>query len=295
MPQGAVLSTTLYKFFTDDCPATANTNAAYADDVTVSESLPDKTPDASQLADLLNGSFPPIVEWAERNHLQISSAKSSVTLFTPWTKQFQAHPQVNLHNTTLPLVKTPKILGVTLDPSLTFTPHVKDIALRCLSRLSILKALTSTSWGHQKETLKLTYNSLIKPLFTYAAPIWYPSTSRTNIQTLQTVQNKALRIISGSLQMADQHHLHAETITLPVKHELDMLCKQFLVSALRPTHPSHQHVTADPGPRADCRMPTLRSKFLPEVQQYLTDDTTPVDLYEKIRDTIHTSALEPTP
>ena len=187
------------------------------DDVTIAETLPDNTLDASQLSARLRESFPPIVEWAENNRLRITPEKSSITLFTPWHKQFPAHLQVELENSTLPLDKIPKILGVQFDPSFTFTPHIKEVTLKCSNLLNILKALSGTSWGHQKEILAVTLNALIKPTLSYAAPIWHPSTCQTNIQVLQVIQNKTLRVVTGSLKMADQQHLHAETKTLTVK------------------------------------------------------------------------------
>ena len=106
-------------------------HSSYAKNVTIADSLPDKTLDASQLSASLQNSFNPIVNWAEQNHLTIAPSKSSVTLFTPWTKQFNAQPRVTCQNTELPREKTPKILGVTLDPSFTFTPHAKSIATKC--------------------------------------------------------------------------------------------------------------------------------------------------------------------
>ena len=51
-------------------------------------------------------------------------------------------------------------------------------------RLSLLKALTGTTWGKQKETLIPTYKALIDSLFSYAAPIWYPNASKSSINKL---------------------------------------------------------------------------------------------------------------
>ena len=110
-------------------------HSSYAKNVTIADSLPDKTLDASQLSASLQNSFNPIVNWAQQNHLTIAPSKSSVTLFTPWTKQFNAQPRVTCQNTELPREKTPKILGVTLDPSFTFTPHAKSKATKCSQRL----------------------------------------------------------------------------------------------------------------------------------------------------------------
>ena len=64
-----------------------------------------------------------------------------MTLFTPWTRQYHAHPQVSLGGALVPLDKAPKILGVTLDPLLTFSPHVAATASKASSRLQIMKAL----------------------------------------------------------------------------------------------------------------------------------------------------------
>ena len=154
------------------------------------------------------------------------------------------------------------------------------------------KALAGTSWGHQKETLTVTYNALIKPVITYASPIWYPPTCNSNISALQTIQNKALRIITGSLTMSSVHHLHAETKILPVKEHLDMLCKQFLAGSLRRSHPSYQYVTQPSGPRAGQRVPTLQSRYLPEIQHFLTNGQTPPDDYKQIIKSIHTATVE---
>ena len=291
VPQGAVLSPTLYNFFTVDCPSSARITTAYADDLTVAECFPDKTLDASHLSAHLNDSLGPITDWARENHLKIAPSKSSVTLFTPWTKQFNAHPQITTNNSVLPLEKNPKILGVTFDPQFTFTTHCKNIATKCSSRLNILKALAGTTWGHQKETLLTTYKALIKPVITYAAPIWYPPTCKTNVDSLQVIQNKALRVISGCHTMSPIPHLHAETKVLPIGTHLDMLCKQHLISSLRPTHPSRHYVRQPSGPRAGIRIPTLQSRFLPSISHLLSDDMAPIDDHEDLMREIHTSAV----
>ena len=127
VPQGAVLSPTLYNYFVADCPTPAKVNASYADDVTIAECHPDSTLNAAHLSAQLNEAIAPIVEWSHQNKLTIAPNKSSVTLFTPWNKQFNTKPQVLVNNQLLPLVRNPKILGVTLDPSFTFSPHVKNI------------------------------------------------------------------------------------------------------------------------------------------------------------------------
>ena len=150
----------------------------------------------------------------------------------------------------LPLEKYPKILGVTFDPHFHFHKHVEAIEKRAKSRLSILKALTGTTWGQQKETIIATYKALIDSIFSYAAPVWFPvaGCSNTSVRKLQVVQNAAIRIATGCHKMTSIDHLHAEAEIMTVKEHLDMLCTQFLATCLQENHPSYLVLTEDSGP-----------------------------------------------
>ena len=292
VPQGSVISPCLFNFFLSDAPISVPMTSSYADDVTIAVSHPEISMDARELSPALTRSFLPLVDWATTNGLNIAPEKSTVTLFTPWTKQYNTHPQVTLNNELVPLNKTPKILGVTFDPMNTFSPHISSIAARASSRLQILKALAGTSWGQDKETIMLTFNSIIKPIITYAAPIWFPNASRSSIERLQRIQNKALRIGTGSLMMSEIHHLHSEGQMLPIEHHLRMLCTQFLASALRPHHPSHQLVRSDPGPRAASRCPLLQTAYLSDIQHLLEPDgSIDRDSYRLTLNSIHTDRV----
>ena len=59
-----------------------------------------------------------------------------------------------------PPVKSPKILGVIMDPSLSFYKHRNNVINRIDKWNNMLKALARSSWGLDKETSLLTYNAL---------------------------------------------------------------------------------------------------------------------------------------
>ena len=88
--------------------------------------------------------------------------------------------------------KYPKILEVTFDKLLTFTKHVEDITARVKSLNKILKAITGSTWGEDKQTLLDTYKAIGRPLIDYAAPVWAPSISDTKMR-LQTVPSATYR------------------------------------------------------------------------------------------------------
>ena len=163
---------------------------SYADDITVyvsGVSIP-------TMVTQLNSYLPAITNHLNSLSLALSAAKSSVTLLTPDNHEHKIHPQVAINNNLIPLVKNPKILGVTFDPSLSFKMHASVTAAKVQKRNNVLKTLCSTSWGPQKETLQTTYNAIGKSVLNYAAPVWTPNLSTSNFGLLQRAQNTALKM-----------------------------------------------------------------------------------------------------
>ena len=263
VPQGSVLSPMLFNAYVSSYPHTAELCTSYADDFTASASHPDVGVATASLAAHARD----VSAWADERKLQISAQKSTVTLFTSQTQQGSFHPQVPLNGTMLPLDQNPKILGVTFDPHFHFHKHVEALVAKAKQSLSILKALTGTNWGQQKETIVATFKALIDSTFMYAAPIWFPNASESSIGKLQTIQNSALRIATGCHMMSKIDHLHTEARILKVKEHLEMLCAQFLASCLHPLHPSYPIVTADSGPRR--KKETLQTRCLPDVAGFM--------------------------
>ena len=54
----------------------------------------------------------------------------------------------------------PKVLGLTLDPTFTYSTHINNISVQAHNPLQMIKALTSTGWGKQKETVMATYKAV---------------------------------------------------------------------------------------------------------------------------------------
>ena len=163
-------------------------STSYADDFTLVAL--DMDPDV--IDQKLNHALRKIAKWAKRKNLSITAEKSNVTFFT--TDPHQHHPQVSYCGSPLPVIKNPKILGVTLDPHYTFGPHVKTIANKVAAHLKVLNALAGTNWGNAKEDLLLTYKSLGASIIVYAAPIFSPNLKPTHVKKLQTMQNLFSRV-----------------------------------------------------------------------------------------------------
>ena len=166
----------------------------YADDITVWATGP-KIP---QLESMITNYLRDVSIYLKDNSLLISAPKSTVTLFTLDKHQFQMHPDITLEDTQLPLERSPKILGVVLDPSISFHKHCNYVPDRIDKRNNMLKALAGSSWGQDKETLLMTYNALGKSIANYAAPVWSTNASDSSFKKIQTAQNAAMRTATGA-------------------------------------------------------------------------------------------------
>ena len=133
--------------------------------------------------------------------------------------------------------------------------------------MNLLRALSDTTFGKDKEVLLSTYKLYIRSLFDYAAPVVYPNYSDTSILRLQRIQNRALRLSLGCHSTSSVDHIHAESLELPVSDHLRLLSAQFLARCLQPSHPSFEVVTRDTGRRQ--MKETLRSKVIDQVHPYL--------------------------
>ena len=119
-----------------------------------------------------------------------------------------------------------------LDPKLTYNAHIQNIATHAQKPLQVIKALTGTTWGKQKETLVATYKAVMRPTLEYASSIWSPMASPTSINKLQVMQNAALRACTGCTHDMNIQHLHDETNILPIQKHLQLHAQAKITSKM---------------------------------------------------------------
>ena len=202
-------------------------------------------------------------EFLKSNSLLISAPKSTVTLFTSETKQAKYHPDIKIAGSQLPLNRSPKILGVHLDTSLTFNVHCTQ-AHKSQQQKQRLEGLgrhyLGTTEGHDTDDLQ--GNRKVG-----RCPSRSTNANVTSIGKIQIAQNEALRIATGSHKMSSIDHLHNDTEMLTVKQHSDLLSAQYLVQCLDPDHVCHNITTMDVPPRQ--MKHTLHTRHYPTVQPLL--------------------------
>ena len=236
VPQGGVLSPTLFNMYISSMPAPPPgiKVTSYADDTTVMKSGPKIPP----LCKALNEYLETLHKFFTSRNLGITPGKSTATIFTTCTQDMAITLPIKIDGKTVPTVKNPKILGTHLDPLLTFGHHAKVTADKISKRNNILRALAGSSWGKDKETITTTYKAIGRSCLNYCAPIWTPTLSETNWISLQAVQNAALRTATGCVKKSSISHLHSETKLLQVKEHNMLLSKQFHLATKKQGHPN---------------------------------------------------------
>ena len=288
VPQGGVLSPALFNYYLSTLPTPPDDIqvVSYADDITVMAQGKKPGPVCKHLSTYLDK----IADWFQERNLILSPAKSTVTLFTTWTKQMNRTWKVTMGGHTLPTNPRPKILGVIFDKQLSFAPHARSTSEKVSQRNNILKKLTGATWGCCKEVLLQTYKAIGRSVLNYGAPIWSPLLSNTQWQGLQARQNQALRTSTGCLLMTSIPHLHHEAEMMEVRPHNELLSVQFYLGAHLPERPDH-HTTNRPPPKQRTIKETLWGKYRDDVEHLVFDGLNPVTYREALR-SLHLTAVE---
>ena len=226
LPQGSVLSPILFLFFIDNLANELpedTLNCLFADDVNALATARTKE-EAERLA---QRTVNIIVAWSERWKLDLNPSKCECSFFSTWTHEANWKPTIQMYENEFQLLfddgvpfgfsKSPRLLGVILDRQLTFGPHVDHVAKEATKKLRILSSLAQSDWGWRKNDLKMLYTTFALSKMMYGASSWQSWCSDTQVKRLETVQNKALRVINGQYRSTPLEALRLEAGMCSIK------------------------------------------------------------------------------
>jgi hypothetical protein len=167
LPQGAVLSTTLFTLYIADIPHPPDTQLAlYADDIAIlSQSWRPET-----ITHRLNSTRSQLLRYCNKRKLRVNVSKTELILLT---KRRPPDPQpLQFHNATIFWSNTVKYLGLLLDSRLLLTKHLKTILHKATGTLLKIFPLLARDSPLTIPNKILLYKLPLRSMITYAAPVW---------------------------------------------------------------------------------------------------------------------------
>ena len=97
-------------------------------------------------------------------------------------------------------------LGVYLTPTLDWSTHVHQVCLKANRKLAVLRSVKQLS----RSTLDLLYKLTVRSLIDYAMPVNYGNLKLTEKKRLEQIQNRAAKLVTGTLHYTSQLKLFLE-------------------------------------------------------------------------------------
>ena len=196
LPQGGVLPPTLFILFMNDLvPELPNgvQSALYADDLVLWCSEEYDTTVRYRIQSALDM----VVKWANEWCVTINREKTTPTLFTlsPKTQSVK----LTMDDINIAMEDQQTYLGVTFDKRLTWKQHIITAEAKARRKLNIMRKLAGTKWGANEKVLKSVYEGNVRTNLEYGSSAWMTA-AKSHHQTLDKVQNQALRIITGAMK-----------------------------------------------------------------------------------------------
>ena len=233
VPQGSVLSPTLFTIFINDMfdgiPECVQTSL-YADD----GALWVTAPTLDQALGHMQRALDVVVSWTHSWGLTLSTAKTQAMVFT---NRRVLSPLLSLDAQAVPFVSHTKYLGIIFDSRLTWRRHIAYVHARCLSDLNLLRVVAASRYGADFLSLRRLYIALTLPKLDYGSFL-FATAAPCHLIRLARIQFAASRIIVGALRCTRTSLLEAEADLLPlhIRRQQLMLLYGSRIAAI-PHHP----------------------------------------------------------
>ena len=196
VPQGSIAGPILFSLFTNDlhCHLPDCRVIAYADDTQLLDhSLPDPQ-NLTLLKERLENSLNTMQHWFSTNSLKMNPEKTDLILVG--TRQ-AVKKAGDFHLSIAGSVTNPspsiRLLGVTMDPCLSWDVHIGLIVRRCNA---LLISLYRFRHHFNKEILKLLIETHVFPHILYCISVW-GGTTKIQLARIQKIINFSARIVTG--------------------------------------------------------------------------------------------------
>ncbi|CCD16992.1 unnamed protein product [Trypanosoma congolense IL3000] len=214
VPQGSVLGPLLFIVMADSLSKRLNCipglqHGFFADDLTIVCT----SADLSAIQQTIQQGLDCITRWSEEHYMEVSAEKTEYTLFGARETNLLS---LKVGETVLKEVRTPKLLGLTMQPHKGLSKHVQGVKAAADARLLQLRAVASPEWGPDREKLRAFYLALVQAKVCYGIASWWFDTSLSDRERLEKVQAQAAHIVAGIPKAANRNDAMCEAWLKPI-------------------------------------------------------------------------------
>ena len=203
VPQGSVLGPLFFLVYVNDIQGAVKNCGIklYADDTVLYQ-------DGINVAEAnvkLQISVNRFKEWCDVNALTINASKTKIMAFASRSRVKKCKEvDIRIDGEKLKLVPYFKYLGLTLDSTLNYSKQVASVLKLICHKMTLLAKLKKYLNG---DSALLIYKTMMLPYFDYADVIICKANQK-DIDKMQTLQNKCLRICVGGDRRFDTNRAH---------------------------------------------------------------------------------------
>jgi hypothetical protein len=164
--------------------------------------------------------------------IRLNSNKTEIIAFTKSIKMIQKlkDSPVAFDGLTLHWKEMVKNLGVILDQKLLFKHHIDWVTKKANNMIRTLYPLLKRNSKAQKETKIHAYRAVVRPILTYACPI-FANCAECHFRKLQIQQNKILRMALNADFFTKNIEIHKKTNIPTVREFVDKISSNFYTRA----------------------------------------------------------------
>lgn len=208
VPQGAVLSPTLFNLFLNDISIPSDLMLAMFADDTAALATSHNT---NAAINKLQKASDSLCRFFKKMRIRVNPSKSEAILFTrKRAVRHQPTRAVKVNDTDVPWGDTTKYLGTMLDKLLTFQTNADYLISKSEKMIKALYPLINRKSKISVDNKLILFKTIFRPTFTYASPIW-SNCAKTHLNRIQIHQNKILKIMLGLPRRTPTITLHDDT------------------------------------------------------------------------------------
>ena len=254
IPQGSVLGPILFTIFINDMPDVVNSSMKlFADDAKIFKAI-----ESFQDISTIQGDIDKLLGWSHTWQLPLNLDKCKGIHYG---KKNPGHKYTIGHKN-LMIDTEEKDVGVIFDCTLEFHTHIKKMISKANQRVGLIKRSFSRL---NKNSFKILYKSLVRPILEYCSVIWSPIYKREAIE-IEKVQRRATKLVPSLRELPYSDRLRSLNLTtliyrrertdmlqvFRIYHQIDRIpFDQFFTIN---TYPSRGHRLKLVKPRADTKI-----------------------------------------